>query len=68
METQLVSVTRFKAATVFDVSQTEGKALPTLSVTRLTGDVENFADIYDKLTGLSPIPIEIDMPMAISVL
>ncbi len=60
-ETQLVTVTHFKVATVFDVSQTEGKELPTLGVTRLTGNVENFAAIYDKLTSLSPVPVEIDI-------
>ena len=60
-ETQLVTITRFKVATVFDVSQTEGKELPTLGVTRLTGDVENFAAIYDKLTSLSPVPVEVDI-------
>lgn len=59
-ETQLVTITRFKVATVFDVSQTEGKELPTLGVTRLTGDVENFAAIYDKLVSLSPVPVEVD--------
>lgn len=59
-ETQLVTITRFKVATVFDVSQTEGKELPALGVTRLTGDVENFAAIYDKLTSLSPVPVEVD--------
>ena len=60
-ETQLITVTRFKGATVFDVSQTEGKELPTLGVTRLTGDVENFAAIYEKLTALSPVPVEVDI-------
>ena len=60
-ETRLVTVTRFKVATVFDISQTEGKELPSLGVTRLTGDVENFAAIYDKLVVLSPVPVEIDI-------
>lgn len=60
-ETQLVTVTRFKVATVFDVSQTEGKELPTLGVTRLTGDVENFTEIYDRLTAPSPVPVETDI-------
>lgn len=58
-ETQLVTVTKFKIATVFDVSQTEGRELPTLGVSRLTGDVDNFATIYGKLTALSPVPVEI---------
>ena len=59
-ETQLVTVTRFKVATVFDISQTEGRELPTLGVTRLTGDVDNFAAIYGRLVDLSPVPVEVD--------
>lgn len=59
-ETQLVTITRFKVATVFDVSQTEGKELPSLGVARLTGEVENYVAIYDKLTSLSPVPVEVD--------
>ena len=45
-ETQLVTITRFKVATVFDISQTEGRELPTLGVSRLSGEVENFTAIY----------------------
>ena len=39
METSIATVTRFKVAHVFDVSQTEGRELPALAVTELTGDV-----------------------------
>lgn len=60
MESRLITFTRFKIATVFDVSQTEGRALPTIAVTRLTGDVENFSFLYDKLVTLSPVPVEVD--------
>lgn len=60
-ETQPVTITRFKVATVFDVSQTEGKELPTLGVARLTGDVTNYAAMYDKLIRLSPVPVQIDV-------
>ena len=59
-ETSLVSFVRFKAATVFDLSQTEGRELPSLGVARLTGDVEQFEQLYQKLTELSPVPVEQD--------
>ncbi len=60
MATQLVNITRFKIATVFDISQTEGRALPTLGVSRLTGDVDNYQYFYDTLLALSPVPVSIE--------
>lgn len=57
METRIATVTRFKVAYVFDVSQTEGRALPALSVSELTGDVENFQAMYDGLAADSPVPV-----------
>ena len=49
METRVITITRFKIATVFDVSQTEGRELPSIGATRLTGEVDNFQHYYDKL-------------------
>ena len=60
METVLITVPRFKVATVFDISQTEGRELPSIGVTRLTGDVEYFSEYYEKLVALSPVAVEID--------
>lgn len=59
-ETRLVSTTRFKVATVFDISQTEGRELPTLGVAQLTGGVDCFPAIYDALAAYSPVPVEQD--------
>lgn len=59
-ETRLVSTTRFKVATVFDISQTEGRELPTLGVAQLTGGVDCFPVIYDALAAYSPVPVEQD--------
>ena len=56
-ESTLVSLTRFKIAYVFDVSQTEGKELPSLGVDELTGDVEGFDEIFSAVEALSPVPI-----------
>lgn len=50
------NATRFKVATVFDVSQTEGRELPNIGVSELTGEVSDFTGIYDRITALSPSP------------
>lgn len=51
-----IGANRFKVVTVFDVSQTEGKELPTIAI-ELTGDVEQYTAITGKLEKLSPVPI-----------
>ena len=48
----------FKVAYVFDVSQTEGRELPNISVSELSGEVADFTAIYDRLAALSPLPVE----------
>ena len=49
---------RFKAVSVFDISQTEGKPLPTL-IQDLTGNVEQYEAFLDTLRAVSPLPITI---------
>lgn len=51
------SPNRFKIAHVFDLSQTEGRELPQIGVSELTGDVADYTGIYDRLTALSPLPV-----------
>lgn len=60
VETMFEPITRFKVATVFDISQTEGRELPNIGVSELTGEVEYFTEIFDRLTELSPLPIELE--------
>jgi antirestriction protein ArdC len=48
---------RFRVAHVFDLGQTEGRELPQIGVSELSGDVENYAEIYERLTALSPLPV-----------
>lgn len=50
-------VVGYRAVCVFDISQTEGEELPSLGVSELSGDVEKFPEIYDRLTKLSPVPV-----------
>lgn len=52
-----ISPNRFKIAHVFDLSQTEGRELPQIGVSELSGDVEDFTGIYGRLSALSPLPI-----------
>ena len=52
-----ISPNRFKIAHVFDLSQTEGRELPEIGVSELTGDVAGYTGIYDRLTALSPLPV-----------
>ena len=59
-ETCYVSATYFKVATVFDVSQTEGRELPRIGVSELAGEVADFSAIYARLAELSPLPVEQD--------
>lgn len=49
---------RFKVATVFDISQTEGRELPTLGVSSLAGTIEDFQNLFDRLSVYAPVPVE----------
>lgn len=54
-----VSYTAFKATTVFDISQTDGDEIPTIC-DELTGCVDNFADMVDKLQAAAPVPVSFE--------
>lgn len=60
MEEVTVTIPAFKVVSVFDVSQTNGKELPTLGVDELKGDVENFEKFFGILKEVSPVPIKFD--------
>ena len=48
----------FQVAYVFDVSQTEGRELPSLGVDELTGDVPNYDALFFAVEAISPVPVE----------
>ncbi|MDE7221451.1 MAG: ssDNA-binding domain-containing protein, partial [Oscillospiraceae bacterium] len=52
-----IAPNRFKIAHIFDLSQTEGRELPQIGVSELTGDVADYTGIYDRLTAISPLPV-----------
>ncbi len=56
-ERTLVQLMRFRIVTVFDISQTEGKELPSIGVSELSGDVARYAELADAITSVSPVPI-----------
>lgn len=48
----------FQVAYVFDVSQTEGRELPSLGVDELTGAVPNYDAMFSAVEAISPVPVE----------
>lgn len=56
-EKEYTAPNRFRIAHVFDLSQTEGRELPPVKPPALTGDVEDYAGIYDRLVAISPLPV-----------
>ena len=56
-EEQEIEIPAFRVVTVFDVSQTEGKEIPDIAVSELTGSVEQYQDFFAALEKTSPVPI-----------
>lgn len=57
-EPVFVNYQSFRVTYVFDVSQTEGKGLPSYGVDELTGDVPYFDSMFSAVEKLAPVPIE----------
>lgn len=57
-EPVFVNYQSFRVTYVFDVSQTEGKELPSYGVDELTGDVPYFDSMFSAVEKLAPVPIE----------
>ena len=56
-EEQEIEIPAFRVVTVFDVSQTEGKEIPDIAVSELTGSVEQYQDFFAALEKASLVPI-----------
>ncbi len=56
-ELKEVMVPAFKVVNVFDVSQTDGRPLPTIGVDELTGNVSNYEMFFEALKRACPVPI-----------
>lgn len=59
MEEKEIQIPTYKVVSVFDVSQTEGKPLPTLA-NNLTGNVQQYAVFMEALRRSSPVPMEFE--------
>lgn len=57
-EPVFVQYQSFRVTHVFDVSQTEGRELPTLGVDELSAEVTDFDRMFSVVEGLSPVPVE----------
>jgi len=53
-----IKIPAFKVVSVFDVSQTSGKELPTLGADELQGEVKDYEKFFDTLKQISPVPIQ----------
>ena len=56
--TKEVEYTNFRVTTVFDVSDTEGKELPTLGVNELMGTVDGYEKLKMALEETSKVPVD----------
>lgn len=56
-ETKVMEYLRFKVTHVFDISQTEGKELPSLGIDELSGGVDEYRNMYKALLRICPVPI-----------
>lgn len=52
-----VTIPVFRAVSVFDVSQTDGKPIPELETKELLASVEGYEDFMQALSQVSPVPI-----------
>lgn len=55
-----ITIPAFKAVSVFDVSQTEGKELPNIAVDELSGGVDRYKEFFSALEKTSPVPISFE--------
>lgn len=60
MEVQEVTRPAFKVVSVFDVSQTEGREIPSLGVDELSGEVREYEMFFEALKRSCPVPMEFE--------
>lgn len=59
-ETKEVTINAFKVVSTFDISQTDGKELPTLGVNELVGNIEGYGTLMQALKEICPVPINFE--------
>lgn len=56
-ELKEIMVPAFKVVNVFDISQTDGRPIPSIGVNELTGDVRQYEMFFEALKRSCPVPI-----------
>lgn len=56
-EEKTLKIQAFKPAYVYDVSQTHGEPLPSISVNELNGNVDNYKTIFDTIREIAPVEV-----------
>ena len=57
MESVEIKINAFKVVSTFDVSQTDGKELPSLGVDELMGSVDGYGTFFEALKQSCPVPM-----------
>ncbi len=60
MESVEIKINAFKVVSTFDVSQTDGKELPSLGVDELMGSVDGYGTFFEALKQSCPVPMEFE--------
>ena len=55
-----ITIPAFRAVSVFDVAQTDGKPIPELAAKELLSDVEGYQYMIRAVEAISPVPIELE--------
>lgn len=55
-----ITIPAFRAVSVFDVAQTDGKLIPELAAHELLSDVEGYQYMIRAVEAISPVPIELE--------
>lgn len=55
-----ITFNAFKVVSTFDVSQTDGKEIPSMGVNELVGNIEGYSSIMKALEAVCPVPISFE--------
>lgn len=56
-----VTIRAFKVVKTFDLSQTDGKELPTIGPSELVGNIEGYPKLLQELQEISPVPVSFEL-------
>ncbi|HAY73491.1 MAG TPA: hypothetical protein DCY31_06545, partial [Ruminococcaceae bacterium] len=59
-ETKTIKIQSFKPAYVYDISQTHGEPLPSISVNELNGNVDNYGKLFKTIKEVSPVDVSFE--------